>query len=204
MGLFTFLSNYDNKRSLKKLTKIANKIDNLEDKYLAMTDDELRGQTKILKDRFNAGETLDDLLPDAFAVVREASSRVLHMRHFFVQLMGGIVLHEGRIAEMRTGEGKTLVATLPAYLNALSGKPVHVVTVNEYLAKRDAEWMGKVYSFLGMNVGFIHSAQSVKLMMQTLHMERIMSLVLTICVIIWLLKRPTKLQEEWNLQLSMR
>ena len=160
MGLFTFLSNYDNKRSLKKLTKIANKIDNLEDKYLAMTDDELRGQTKILKDRFNAGETLDELLPDAFAVVREASSRVLHMRHFFVQLMGGIVLHEGRIAEMRTGEGKTLVATLPAYLNALSGKPVHVVTVNEYLAKRDAEWMGKVYSFLGMNVGFIHSAQS--------------------------------------------
>ena len=160
MGLFSFLSNYDNKRSLKKLKKIANKIDDLEDKYLAMSDDELRKQTEVLKDRYNAGETLDELLPDAFAVVREASTRVLHMRHFFVQLIGGIVLHQGRIAEMRTGEGKTLVATLPAYLNALSGKPVHIVTVNEYLAKRDSEWMGKIYTFLGMTVGCVLASQT--------------------------------------------
>jgi len=160
MGLFSFLSNYDNKRSLKKLRKIANKIDDLEDKYLAMSDDELRKQTEVLRDRYNAGESLDALLPDAYAVVREASTRVLHMRHFFVQLIGGIVLHQGRIAEMRTGEGKTLVATLPAYLNALSGKPVHIVTVNEYLAKRDSEWMGKIYTFLGMTVGCVLASQS--------------------------------------------
>ena len=155
-----FLTNLDNKRSLKKLQKIADKIDALEDKYLNMTDDELRHQTDVLKERLKSGETLDDILTDAYAVVREASSRVLHMRHFNVQLLGGIVLHQGRIAEMRTGEGKTLISTLPAYLNALSGKPVHIVTVNEYLAKRDAEWMGKVHNFLGLSVGFIHSGQT--------------------------------------------
>lgn len=155
-----FLTNLDNKRSLKKLQKIADKIDSLEDKYLNMSDDELRHQTDVLKERLKTGETLDDILPDAYAVVREASTRVLHMRHFNVQLLGGIVLHQGRIAEMRTGEGKTLISTLPAYLNALSGKPVHIVTVNEYLAKRDAEWMGKVHNFLGLTVGFVHSAQT--------------------------------------------
>lgn len=155
-----FLTNLDNKRSLKKLQKIADKIDSLEDKYLNMTDDELRHQTDVLRDRLKTGESLDDILPDAYAVVREASTRVLHMRHFNVQLLGGIVLHQGRIAEMRTGEGKTLISTLPAYLNALSGKPVHIVTVNEYLAKRDAEWMGKVHNFLGLSVGFVHSAQT--------------------------------------------
>ena len=155
-----FFKDYDNRRSIKKLQKIADKIDSLEDKYLAMTDDELTSQTNVLKDRLKNGETLDDILPDAYAVVREAGTRVLKMRHFNVQLLGGIVLHQGRIAEMRTGEGKTLVATLPAYLNALSGKPVHIVTVNEYLAKRDAEWMGKIHRFLGLTVGNIYSGQT--------------------------------------------
>ena len=155
-----WLTNIDNKRSLKKIQKIADKIDSLEDKYGEMTDDELVSQTAVLKERLQTGETLDDILPDAFAVVREASSRVLHMKHFNVQLLGGIVLHQGRIAEMRTGEGKTLVSTLPAYLNALSGKPVHIVTVNEYLAKRDAEWMGKIHRFLGLTVGVVYSAQT--------------------------------------------
>ena len=155
-----WLNDLDNKRSIKKLQKIADKIDALEDKYLSMTDDELREQTDVLKDRLRNGETLDQILPDAYAVVREASTRVLHMRHFNVQLLGGIVLHQGRIAEMRTGEGKTLVSTLPAYLNALTGKPVHIVTVNEYLAKRDAEWMGKIHRFLGLKVGCVYSAQT--------------------------------------------
>ena len=155
-----WLNDLDNKRSIKKLQKIADKIDSLEDKYLQMSDDELKDQTLVLKERLANGETLDDILPDAYAVVRETASRVLHMRHFNVQLLGGIVLHQGRIAEMRTGEGKTLVSTLPAYLNALSGKPVHIVTVNEYLAKRDAEWMGKVHRFLGLTVGVIYSAQT--------------------------------------------
>ncbi len=159
MGLIKAIKNFDNNRSLKKLEKIASKVETLADKYSKMSDSELQSQTAILKDRYAAGETLDDILPDAYAVVREASSRVLNMRHFHVQILGGIVLHQGRIAEMRTGEGKTLVSTLPAYLNALSGKPVHVVTVNEYLAKRDAEWMGKVHRFLGLTVGFIYTGQ---------------------------------------------
>ena len=159
MGFFSALKNFDNNRSLKKLEKQASKIEALADKYKAMTDEELKNQTRILKDRFDAGETLDDLLYDAYAVVRESATRVLNMRHFHVQILGGIVLHQGRIAEMCTGEGKTLVSTLPAYLNAISGKPVHVVTVNEYLAKRDAEWMGKVHRFLGLTVGYIYTGQ---------------------------------------------
>lgn len=162
MGLFKALKNFDNNRSLKKLEKIAAKIEALADKYSVLSDEELKSQTEILKNRYKNGETLDDILPDAYAVVREASTRVLKMRHFHVQLLGGIVLHQGRIAEMCTGEGKTLVSTLPAYLNALSGKPVHVVTVNEYLAKRDAEWMGKVHRFLGLTVGFIYNSQDAK------------------------------------------
>ncbi len=159
MGLFSALKNFDNNKSLKKLEKQASKIEALSDKYKTMSDDELKKQTQILKDRFANGESLDDLLFDAYAVVRESATRVLGMRHFHVQLLGGIVLHQGRIAEMCTGEGKTLVSTLPAYLNALSGKPVHVVTVNEYLAKRDAEWMGKVHRFLGLTVGYIYTGQ---------------------------------------------
>ena len=127
----------------------------LEEKYAAMSDDELREQTQLLKDRLQTGETTDDIMPDAFAVCREASWRVLDMKHFPVQILGGVVLHQGRIAEMKTGEGKTLVATLPAYLNALTGNGVHIVTVNDYLARRDSEWMGKVYRFLGLKVGLI-------------------------------------------------
>ncbi|MBR4240639.1 MAG: preprotein translocase subunit SecA [Eubacterium sp.] len=143
------------KKEVKKLKKTVEKINDLADKYSAMDDKELAAQTPILKDRLAAGETLDDILPDAFAVCREAADRVIGLRHFDVQLIGGIVLHQGRIAEMKTGEGKTLVATLPAYLNALTGEGVHIVTVNDYLAKRDSEWMGKVYRFLGLSVGLI-------------------------------------------------
>ena len=159
MGLFKWIANYDNNKSLKKLEKIAAQVEALSDKYEKMSDDELKSQTEILKGRLAGGETLDDILPDAYAVVREASNRVLHMKHFHVQLLGGIVLHQGRISEMKTGEGKTLVSTLPAYLNALSGKNVHIVTVNEYLAKRDAEWMGKIHKFLGLTVGVVYANQ---------------------------------------------
>ena len=151
MGLF----GSENKSQVKKLKKIADRVIALEDKYAAMSDSELQAQTGYLKERLSSGETLNDILPDAFAVAREGAWRVLNMKHFYVQILGGIALHQGRIAEMATGEGKTLVATLPAYLNALSGKGVHVVTVNEYLAKRDAEWMGKVYRFLGLSVGVV-------------------------------------------------
>ena len=143
------------KKEVKKLRKTVDKILDLESKYEDMDDKELAAQTPILKERLANGETLDDILPDAFAVCREASWRVLGMKHFEVQLIGGIVLHQGRIAEMKTGEGKTLVATLPAYLNALTGEGVHIVTVNDYLAKRDSEWMGKIYRFLGLSVGLI-------------------------------------------------
>ena len=155
MGLISFLFGNDNKSNLKHLEKIARSVDALSDKYASMSDEDLTGQTPALKERLKKGETLDQILPDAFAVVREAGARVLNMRHFFVQLIGGIALHQGRIAEMRTGEGKTLVATLPAYLNALTGEGVHIVTVNDYLARRDAEWMGKIYSFLGLTVGVV-------------------------------------------------
>ena len=153
MGLFSFIAGAENRKNIKKLSKIVDKIEALEPEYQAKTDLQLIKTTKILKERLKNGETLNDILPDAYACVREASKRVLNMRHFRVQLMGGVALHQGRIAEMRTGEGKTLVATLPAYLNALTEKGVHVVTVNEYLAKRDAEWMGKVHRFLGLTVG---------------------------------------------------
>ena len=142
-------------REVKKLEPIANKVLAFDDDYRKLSDAELRAKTDEFKNRYQDGETLDDLLPEAFAVCREAAGRVLGMRHYRVQIIGGIVLHQGRIAEMKTGEGKTLVATLPAYLNALTGKGVHIVTVNDYLAKRDSEWMGKVYRFLGLKVGLI-------------------------------------------------
>ena len=145
----------DNKKEVAKLTKRIESINAFEPHFEQKTDDELRSMTAEFKQRLADGQTLDDILPEAFAVVREASKRVLEMRHFDVQLMGGIVLHQGRIAEMKTGEGKTLVATLPVYLNALSGKGVHVITVNDYLATRDSEWMGKVYEFLGLTVGLL-------------------------------------------------
>lgn len=152
--LKAMFGNYS-KRELKRIQPIVDKVLGLEGKYLNMTDEELSSQTIALKERLKNGETLDDILPDAFAVCREAGDRVLGMRHFPVQIIGGIVLHQGRISEMMTGEGKTLVETLPAYLNALTGKGVHIVTVNDYLAKRDSELMGKLYKFLGLSVGLV-------------------------------------------------
>ncbi len=151
MGLFKTYS----EKEVKRVMPIVAKINGLEEEISKLSDSELRGKTDEFKNRLNKGETLDDILPEAFAVVREASKRVLGMRHFDVQLIGGIILHQGRIAEMKTGEGKTLVATLPVYLNALTGEGVHVVTVNDYLAKRDSEWMGKLYRFLGLSVGLV-------------------------------------------------
>lgn len=153
MGLIKYILSHDSRASLKRISATADKIIAMESNYSSMTDAELKEQTDIFKKRIADGEKLDSILPEAFAVVREASSRVLNMRHYKVQLMGGICVHQGRIAELKTGEGKTLMATLPAYLNALTGKGVHIVTVNDYLAKRDAEWMGKVYKFLGLTVG---------------------------------------------------
>src|SRR5881227_2846753 len=144
-----------NERDLKKLRPLVGEINALEPTIQTLSDEQLRGKTAEFRQRLASGETLDDLLPEAFAVVREAGRRVLNMRHFDVQLIGGAVLHQGKIAEMKTGEGKTLVATLPAYLNALGGKGVHVVTVNDYLARRDSEWMGKLYTSLGLSVGVI-------------------------------------------------
>jgi preprotein translocase subunit SecA len=155
MGLLEkIFGNYSDKE-IKKIMPIIKKINDLEPSISPLTDEELKAKTPEFKERLANGETLDDLLPEAFAVVREAAKRVLGMRHFDVQLIGGVVLHQGRIAEMRTGEGKTLVSTCPAYLNALTGNGVHIVTVNDYLAKRDAEWMGKVHEFLGLKVGVI-------------------------------------------------
>ena len=151
MGLFKTYS----QKEVKRLRPTVEKINSLEPEIQKLTDEQLRHKTVELKEQLAEGKTLDDILPEAFAVVREASKRVLGMRHFDVQLIGGIVLHQGRIAEMKTGEGKTLVATLPVYLNALTGKGVHVITVNDYLAKRDSEWMGKVYKFLGLTVGLV-------------------------------------------------
>ena len=160
MGFLKLMFGNYSKRELKRIRPICDKVLSLEKKYLNMSDEELTSQTKVLKERIAKGETLDDILPDAFAVCREAGDRVLGMRHFPVQIIGGIVLHQGRISQMMTGEGKTLVETLPAYLNALSGKGVHVITVNDYLAKRDSELMGKLYKFLGLSVGLIISGIS--------------------------------------------
>ncbi|MBN4080655.1 preprotein translocase subunit SecA, partial [Beggiatoa alba] len=148
-----------NERYIKQLQKIVEKINNFEAQLQALSDDELKQQTEKFRQRLKDTETLDDILPEVFATAREASQRVLGMRHFDVQLIGAMVLHQGKISEMRTGEGKTLMATLAVYLNAIDGQGVHVVTVNDYLAKRDAEWMGKLYSFLGMSVGVVVSEQ---------------------------------------------
>jgi len=140
-------------REIKRIDSIVDSIEDLEEKTSTLDDSELKNKTLEFKERLKKGEKLDDILPEAYAVVREASKRVLGMRHFRVQLIGGVILHQGRIAEMKTGEGKTLAATLPVYLNALEEKGVHVVTVNDYLAKRDRDWMGKIYNFLGLSVG---------------------------------------------------
>ena len=155
LGFIQKLLGNKNAKEIKRIRSIVEEINGLEPELLSLSDTSLRAKTEEFKARLANGETLDDILPEAFAVVREASKRVLGMRHFDVQMIGGIVLHRGNIAEMRTGEGKTLVATLPVYLNALSGKGVHVVTVNDYLAKRDSEWMGRLYNFLGLSTGLI-------------------------------------------------
>ncbi len=160
MGLFSYIFASDNTRNIKKLKVIADKVVALDEEYSKLTDEQLKHKTTEFKERLTAGETLNDLLPEAFATVREASFRVLKMKHFYVQILGGIALHQGRIAEMKTGEGKTLVETLPAYLNALSGNGVHIITVNEYLASRDSEWMGKIFNFLGVTVGLTLSGMN--------------------------------------------
>ena len=155
MGLMKKLFGTHSQRELKLVYPIVDKIEALEPEFEKLSDEELRHKTEEFKERLKNGETLDDLLVEAYATVREAGKRVLGMRHYRVQLVGGVILHQGRITEMRTGEGKTLVSTLPAYLNALEGKGVHIVTVNDYLAKRDAEWMGEIHRFLGLTVGVV-------------------------------------------------
>src|SRR6266446_2703082 len=156
-AIFRSIFGTKHERDVKRMRPVVATIAALEPGLQALSDDALRARTTELRQRLADGAQVDDLLPEAFAVVREAARRTVHMRHFDVQMMGGMVLHSGKIAEMATGEGKTLVATLPAYLNALPGKGVHVVTVNEYLAQRDANWMGPVYRFLGMSVGVIRN-----------------------------------------------
>ena len=155
MSIITKMFGTHSERELKRIYPLVDKVESLRDSMMALSDDALKNKTKEFKERLAAGETLDDLLPEAYATVREAARRVLGMEHYRVQIIGGIVLHQGRIAEMKTGEGKTLVSTLPAYLNALQGEGVHIVTVNDYLAKRDAEWMGQVHEFLGLKVGVV-------------------------------------------------
>src|SRR3989339_806632 len=155
MSFLTKIFGDPNAKVIKEIQPIVDKINSLESDLKALSDEALKAKTAEFKDRLSKGETLNDILPESFAVVREASRRATGMRHFDVQLIGGVALHRGQISEMRTGEGKTLVATLPIYLNALAGKGVHLVTVNDYLAKRDAVWMGKIYDFLGMSVGII-------------------------------------------------
>ncbi len=155
MGLLKKLFGTSSEKELRAIKPIVDKIEALDEEYSKLTDEQLQAKTPEFKQRLANGETLDDILPEAFAACREAAWRVLGMKPYRVQLIGGIILHQGRIAEMKTGEGKTLVATLPAYLNALAGEGVHIVTVNDYLAKRDSEWMGKVYRFLGLTVGLV-------------------------------------------------
>ena len=155
MGLFTKLFGTPSQREIKRIQPLVDKILSLEEEYKALSEEDLKNKTNEFKARLSQGQTLDDLLPEAFAAIREAADRVLGMRPYPVQLMGGIILHQGRIAEMKTGEGKTLVAILPCYLNALTGRGVHVVTVNDYLARRDSEWMGKVHRYMGLSVGLI-------------------------------------------------
>ena len=155
MGLLTKIFGTRSQREIKRIKPLQEQVLALEEEYRNLSEDALKAKTAEFKDRYQKGETLDDLLPEAFAAIREAADRVLGMRPYPVQILGGIVLHQGRIAEMKTGEGKTLVAVLPCYLNALTGRGVHVVTVNEYLAKRDSEWMGKVHRYMGLSVGLV-------------------------------------------------
>ena len=155
MGLLDKVLRAGEGKAVKQLVKIAQEVNKFENEITSLDDNALRNKTNVFKERYENGESLDSILPEAFAVVREAAKRTLGQRHYDVQLMGGAALHRGNIAEMKTGEGKTLVSTLPAYLNALTGKGVHIVTVNDYLAERDSEWMGRVHRFLGLKVGVI-------------------------------------------------
>ena len=155
MGLLDKVLRAGEGKAVKQLVKIAQEVNKFENEITSLDDNALRNKTNVFKERYAKGESLDSILPEAFAVVREAAKRTLGQRHYDVQLMGGAALHRGNIAEMKTGEGKTLVSTLPAYLNALTGKGVHIVTVNDYLAERDSEWMGRVHRFLGLKVGVI-------------------------------------------------
>lgn len=184
-----------NARKLKRYQPDIKEIALLEEDMQALSDAELTAKTVEFRQRLNNGEDTDDILPEAFAVVREAGKRVLGLRHYDVQMLGGMVLHDGQIAEMKTGEGKTLVSTLPAYLNAISGKGVHIVTVNDYLARRDAEWMGQVHRFLGLTVGLIQQgmspAERKKTMPATSPTAPIANLASITCVTIWLRKWRT-------------
>src|SRR3970040_651020 len=161
MSLFARLFGDDSTRAVKEILPAVSRINALEDGVKALSDEALKAKTGEFKERISRGETLDGILPEAFSVVREAARRTLGERHYDVQILGGVVLHRGAISEMRTGEGKTLVATLPAYLNSLENKGVHVVTVNDYLSRRDAVWMGQIYHFLGLNVGGLNQEQSL-------------------------------------------
>ena len=203
MGFLDKIFGTHSDHELKRIRPIADKVDALEEEYKKLTDAQLRGKTDEFRKRYQEGETLDDLLPEAFATMREAAWRVLGMRHYRVQVIGGIVLHQGRIAEMKTGEGKTLVATLPAYLNAIAGKGVHIVTVNDYLAKRDSEWMGKVYRFLGLFMPFRRISAS-RCTMQILPTAQTTSLVLTICAITWRFTKTAWYSADTSSPSSMR
>ena len=182
MSAFSKIFGSHSERELKRIYPIADKVESYKEAMGKLSDEELKDKTREFKKRLEDGATLDDILPEAFATVREAAKRVLGMEHYRVQIIGGIILHQGRIAEMRTGEGKTLVSTLPAYLNALEGKGVCIVTVNDYLAKRDAEWMGQVHEFLGLKVG----------------------VDLITCVTIWLSTRNSLFREVSTMLSSMR
>ena len=206
MNMFSKVFGTRSQREVKRIMPLVEKIESLRPDMQKLSDEELRGKTREFKKRLEEGETLDDLLPEAFAVVREAGKRVLGMEHFRVQLIGGIILHQGRIAEMRTGEGKTLVATLPSYLNALEGKGVHVVTVNDYLAKRDAEEMGKIHEFLGLTVGVVLNDMKNAVLHTTvmLPMLRTTNLVSIICVTTWLSIKNSWYREICTTVSSMR
>ena len=195
-------------RELKRIYPIADKVESYKEAMGKLSDEELKDKTREFKKRLEDGATLDDILPEAFATVREAAKRVLGMEHYRVQIIGGIILHQGRIAEMRTGEGKTLVSTLPAYLNALEGKGVCIVTVNDYLAKRDAEWMGQVHEFLDLRSAWYLAAWTMtsagRLTAVILHISQTMSLDLITCVTIWLSTRSSLFREVSTMLSSMR
>jgi preprotein translocase subunit SecA len=203
--LLTTLLGDPHARRLREFAPLVDTINALEASLLPLSDDELSAKTTLFRQKLAAGSSVDDLLPESFAVVREASKRVLGLRHFDVQLIGGIVLHRGGISEMKTGEGKTLMSTLASYLNALEGKGVYLVTVNDYLARRDSEWMGQIFRFLGLSVGLIQSGMSpVARITLILLMGQIMSSGLIICETIWFLMRHKCVRPVGILPLSMK